>query len=150
MWKLLPLYTILYNVVFLLELQRTKLSSRHVNLAGSMSTLLQLLLRHQSGFPGRISDHHASFLHALYVALKVAADAIPHGHEGKFVFVEFVPVLSGELDHALGEAVVVFLLLHGVVEGGVAQVFFAVGDEEFFELECYDRIWTIAGWKELA
>lgn len=135
MWNLLPLYTILYNDILIREEQRGELSSRHVNLARSMSALLQLLLRDQSGLPGRISDDHTSLLHALYIALEVAADPIPDGHEGEFVFIEFVPVLSGELDHAFGEAVVVFLLLHGVVEGGVAEVFFAVGDEEFFELE---------------
>ena len=50
------------------------------------------------------------------------------------MLVEFIAMMGGELNHSFREAIVVLLLLHGVVQRGVAEVFFAVGNEEFFEL----------------
>ena len=50
------------------------------------------------------------------------------------MLVEDVAALGGQLQQPLREAVVVLLLLGGVVQGGVAKVLVAVGDEEFFEL----------------
>lgn len=100
---------------------------RDVNLPGGVRALLELLLRDESRLPGGVTDDHPPLLHALDVALEVAPDAIAHGNERELGVVEEVPVLGRELDHAQGKAVVVLLLLHGVVEGAVAEVLLSIG-----------------------
>jgi hypothetical protein len=44
-------------------------------------------------------------------------------------------MLGGKLDHAFSELVVVLLLLHGVVESRMTEVFFSVGNEKLLKLE---------------
>ena len=92
-----------------------------------MRALLKLLLRHEPRLPSCVTDDDPPLLHALDVALEVAPDAIAHGNERELSVVEEVPVLGRELDHAQGQAVVVLLLLHGVVEGAVAEVLLSIG-----------------------
>lgn len=41
---------------------------------------------------------------------------------------------ASEFDETLRERVIILLLLNGVVEGGVTEVFLAVVNEEIFEL----------------
>ena len=97
-------------------------------------TLLEVVVGDQAGLAGGVADDDAALLKALDIALVVAADPIADGHEGELVLVEDVAAVGGQLQEALGEAVVVLLLLDGVVQGGVTEVLVAVGDEEFFEL----------------
>ena len=96
--------------------------------------LLEVVVGNQPGLAGGIADDDAPLLEALDVGLVVAADAVADGNEGELVLVEDVAALGGQLQQPLREAVVVLLLLDGVVQGGVAKVLVAVGDEEFFEL----------------
>jgi hypothetical protein len=44
-------------------------------------------------------------------------------------------VLRGEFEQAIGEAIVVLLLLGGVVESRVTEIIFAVCNEKLFELK---------------
>ena len=95
---------------------------------------LKVVVGNQPGLAGGVADHNAALLETLDVALVVAPDAIADGDEGELVLVEDVAAVGGQLQEALGEAVVVLLLLDGVVQGGVTKVLVAVGDEELFEL----------------
>ena len=50
------------------------------------------------------------------------------------MLVKYVAAFGSQFQHPLGELVVVLLLLDGVVESGVTEVFLAVGNKKFFEL----------------
>lgn len=100
----------------------------------SFGTLLQFLFCDQSSLPGCITNHDTSFLHTLNVTLEVAADSVTHGNERELVRIKLITVSASEFDETLRERVIILLLLHGVVEGGVTEVFLAVVNEEIFEL----------------
>lgn len=82
---------------------------------------------------GRISANNSLLFQTLHVTLIVAPDPIANGDEAEFLLVEDEAVLGGKLDHLFREAVVEPLLLTGVIEGRVTEVFAPVGDEEGFK-----------------
>lgn len=92
------------------------------------------MLGEQPRLAGRVPHEDPSLLGRLDVRLEVAPDAVSDGNEIELVRVEDVPVGRGELQQAVGEAIVVLLLLHRVVERRVTQVLLPVGDEELFKL----------------
>jgi hypothetical protein len=100
-----------------------------------MCTLLELFRRNQPLFPSGISNDHPAFFHTLHVALVVAADAVSNCNKREVSVVKGISMLGGKLDHALCELVVVLLLLHGVVESRMTEVFFSVGNEKLLKLE---------------
>mmetsp|Transcript_10051 Transcript_10051/g.27538 ORF Transcript_10051/g.27538 Transcript_10051/m.27538 type:complete len:248 (+) Transcript_10051:1243-1986(+) len=104
--------------------------SGHDDVSLLLSALLEIFLGEQSRLAGGIADDDASLLGGLDVGLEVAADPVSDGDEGEVSVVEDVSVIGGELQEPLREAVVVLLLLDRVVECGMAEVLFAVGDQE--------------------
>ena len=89
---------------------------------------LELVTTKQSCPPGCVAHNNAPLLGALDIGLKVASDAIPHSNEGEIPSIEDIPMLGSQLEEALGEAVVVPLLLDCIIEGRVAKIFFTIGN----------------------
>lgn len=104
------------------------------NLTRRMCTLLELFRCYQAKLSCGIANDNSSFLHTLYIALVVATNAVSNCDKREVGLIKGVASLGSKLDHALGELVVVLLLLHGVVESRVAKVFFSVGNEKLLEL----------------
>jgi hypothetical protein len=103
--------------------------------AGGMRTLLELFRCNQPLLSGGIANDNSAFLHTLHVALVVAADAVSNCNKREVGVVKGISMLGGKLDHAFSELVVVLLLLHGVVESRMTEVFFSVGNEKLLKLE---------------
>jgi hypothetical protein len=95
----------------------------------------QVFLRQESCLARRVSHEDASFLGRLDIGLVIAAYAVTHSYKAKVGVIENVPVLRGEFEQAIGEAIVVLLLLGGVVESRVTEIIFAVCNEKLFELK---------------
>jgi len=112
-------------------------SSHSWSLGGDDPTGLagfKIVLREESGLPGGVPHEDAPLLGRLDKGLVVAADPVPDGDEVELGRVEDVTVLRRELEEPVRQSVVVLLLLDGVVEGRVAEVFLPVRYEELFEL----------------
>lgn len=76
--------------------------------------------------PGK-PDNHTPLLRTLHITLVITSNPIPHGHEIETAFVKYIIVFGGKFQQTFGEAVVKVFLFGGVVEGGVVEVFGAVG-----------------------
>ena len=103
-------------------------SSRENNLVLGGCNLLELVLVNQTGATGGITNDDTLLLTALDEGLVEAADAIADNHKVKSPFVKDVTVFGCELDEAHGKLVVVVLLLDGVVESRVAEIFGTIGN----------------------
>ncbi len=99
-----------------------------------MSTFLKLFRCYQAKLSCGIANDHAPFLHALYIALVVATNAVSNCDKREVSLIKGIASLSSKLDHALGELVVILLLLHCIVESRVAKIFFSVGNEKLLKL----------------
>ena len=70
----------------------------------------------------------------MYITLVVASNTIPYSNKVEARFVEYVVVSSSNLKQAFGKAVIEVLLLCGVVQSRMFEVFGAISNEEFLEL----------------
>ena len=107
---------------------------RHDEFGFARGNLLEFIFFDQPRPLGSESDDDALLLLALDVALEVAADAIPNANEGEGLFVEDVPSGRGQVNQALGQFVIVLLLLDGVVECRVSQILIPIGNQEGLQL----------------
>ena len=115
---------------------------RHNDLGFARRDLLELICLDKTSPLGGKSDDDPLLLPALNIALEVAADAVPDANKGEGLLVKDVAVRRSQIDEALGQFVVVRLLLDGVVECRVAQILVPIDNQEGFQLrftECIDR-----------
>ena len=108
---------------------------RHDDLVFARSDLLELVCLDKPRPLGGEPDDDALLLPALNVALEVATDAIPDANKGEGLLVKDVFVGRSQIDEPLGQFVVVRLLLDGVVERRVTQIFVPIGNQEGLQLQ---------------
>ena len=107
---------------------------RHDDLGFARSDLLELVCLDKTRPLGGKSDDDPLLLPALNIALEVATDAIPDANKGEGLLIEDVAVGRGQIDEALGQFVVIRLLLDGVVERRVTQILVPIGNQEGLQL----------------
>jgi hypothetical protein len=96
--------------------------------------LFELIRGQETGFSSGISNDNASLLGGLDIRLEVASNAVADRDKRELDIIKDISMLGSQLQQALREPVVVLLLLDGVVESRMAEVFFPVGNEKGFQL----------------
>ena len=98
-----------------------------------LGTFLKFFLRQESRLASGIANNDPSLLGRLHVGLEVTSDAVSDRNKVELLFIKDVSVFGSKFQQALSELVVVLLLLEGVVERRVAEVFLSIGHEKGFE-----------------